>query len=127
RQQMDHMQARRGAEGMQMTLSGVAFATGQTSLRPEAKSHLGKLVQFVQSKPGKRIRIEGYTDSSGNAAINQSISLQRARSVGQALVEQGVDASRISAVGMGETNPVASNSTPEGRAKNRREGVILQD
>src|SRR5699024_4770952 len=66
RQQMDHMQARRGAEGMQMTLSGVAFATGQTSLRPEAKSHLGKLVQFVQSKPGKRIRIEGYTDSSGN-------------------------------------------------------------
>lgn len=127
RQQMDHMQARQGSEGMQMTVGGAAFATGQTALRPEAKSHLGNLVQFVKSKPGKRIRIEGYTDSSGNAAVNQSISLKRAQSVGQALVEKGIDASRISTVGMGETHPVASNSTAEGRAKNRRVVVILKD
>lgn len=127
RQQLDHLQARQGSEGMQMTLGGVAFATGQTALRPEAKAHLGKLVEFVQGKPGKSIRIEGYTDSSGNAAVNQNISLKRAQSVGRALAEKGVDESRITAVGMGETHPVASNSTPEGRARNRRVVVILQD
>ncbi|HET7299665.1 MAG TPA: OmpA family protein [Oleiagrimonas sp.] len=127
RQQLDHLQAHQGAEGLQMTLGGVAFATGQTTLRPEARAHLGKLVKFVQSQPDKHIRIEGYTDSSGNAAVNQSLSLKRAQSVSHALVEQGVDASRITAVGMGETHPVASNSTATGRAKNRRVVVILKD
>lgn len=127
RQQMDHLQAHQGAEGMQMTLGGVAFATGQTTLRPEAKAHLGKLVKFVQSKPDKHIRIEGYTDSSGNAAVNQALSLKRAQSVSHALTEQGVAASRITAVGMGETHPVASNGTAAGRAKNRRVVVILKD
>ncbi|HET7663633.1 MAG TPA: OmpA family protein [Rhodanobacteraceae bacterium] len=127
RQQLDHLQARQGAEGLQMTLGGVAFATGQTTLRPEARAHLGKLVKFVQSQPDKHIRIEGYTDSSGNAAVNQSLSLKRAQSVRQALVEQGVSASRITAVGMGETHPVASNDTATGRAKNRRVVVILKD
>lgn len=127
REQLEHLTATQGAEGLQMTLGGAAFATGQTSLRPTAKSHLGKLVQFVQSKPGKRVRIEGYTDSSGNAAVNQSISLKRAQSVRNALVEKGVDGSRISVSGMGETSPVASNSTAAGRAKNRRVVVILQN
>lgn len=127
REQLDHLQAHQGAEGLQMTLGGVAFAVGGTSLRPEAKAHLGKLVQFVQSQPGKHVRIEGYTDSSGNAAVNQAISLQRAQSVRSALVEKGVAASRITAVGMGETHPVASNDTAAGRAKNRRVVVILQD
>ncbi|HEX7341262.1 MAG TPA: OmpA family protein [Rhodanobacteraceae bacterium] len=127
RQQLDHLTAKRGAEGMQMTLGGIAFAVGGTALRPEAKAHLGKLVRFVQAKPNEHIRIEGYTDSSGNAAVNQTLSLQRAQSVRNALVEQGVDPSRISAVGMGETNPVASNATAAGRARNRRVVVILQD
>ncbi len=127
RQQLDHLRPHQGSEGMQMTLGGVAFGTGQTSLRPEARAHLGKLVQFVQSKPGKHVRIEGYTDSSGNAAVNQALSLKRAQSVRDALVEQGVDASRISVVGRGESDPVASNDTAAGRAKNRRVVVILQD
>lgn len=127
RQQLDHLRPHQGAEGLQMTLGGVAFATGQTRLRPEAKAHLGKLVQFVQSQPSKHVRIEGYTDSSGNAAVNQSLSLQRAQSVRSALVQKGVSASRITAVGMGETNPVASNDTATGRAKNRRVVVILQN
>lgn len=127
RQQLDHLTATRGAEGMQMTLGGVAFAVGKTSLRPEAKSHLGKLVKFVQSQPSKHIRIEGYTDSSGNGAVNQGISLKRAQSVRDALVDLGVDPSRITVAGMGESNPVASNASAAGRAKNRRVVVILQD
>src|SRR5699024_8946788 len=126
RQQLDHLKPHQGSEGMQMTLGGVAFATGQTRLRPEAKAHLGKLVEFVQSQPDKHIRIEGYTDSSGNAAVNQSLSLKRAQSVRSALAQQGVSASRMTAVGMGETHPIASNDTAAGRARNRRVVVILK-
>lgn len=127
RQQLDHLTARRGAEGMQMTLGGIAFASGKTTLRPEAKAHLGKLVQFVQSQPDKHVRIEGYTDASGNAATNQTLSLRRAQAVRSALVDLGVDPARMTAVGMGESNPVASNATPAGRAENRRVVVVLQD
>ncbi len=126
REQLDHLTAKPGSEGMQMTLGGIAFAPGQTSLRPGAQAHLGKLVKFVQSQPDKAIRIEGYTDSSGNAAVNQTLSLQRAQSVARALEAKGVAASRITTVGKGETNPIASNDTAEGRAKNRRVVVILK-
>ncbi|HEX7339772.1 MAG TPA: OmpA family protein [Rhodanobacteraceae bacterium] len=127
RQQMESMTAKQGSEGLQMTIGGAAFATGATSLRPEASAHLGKLVQFVQSQPSKHVRIEGYTDASGNAAVNQAISLKRAQSVRNALIAKGVAASRISVAGMGESNPVASNDTAQGRAKNRRVVVILQN
>lgn len=127
RAQMQTMHAQHGAKGMQMTLEGVAFASGQAQLKPDARAHLGKLVQFVKSKPGKHIRIEGHTDSSGSAATNQSLSLQRAQAVRQALVANGVSAQRISVAGMGSASPVASNATESGRARNRRVVVILQD
>jgi outer membrane protein OmpA-like peptidoglycan-associated protein len=127
RARMDSLTARRGAQGMQMTLEDVAFGSGQSSLRADAKAHLGKLLQFVQAKPDKRIRIVGHTDSSGSAAANKTLSLQRAQSVRSALVAAGVDASRIQVAGAGAADPVASNTTAAGRAKNRRVVVILED
>lgn len=127
RQRMDSLTAKRGAQGMQMTLEDLAFGSGQADLRPDAEAHMGKLVQFVQSKPDKRIRIEGHTDSSGGAAINQALSLRRAQAVRDALVAKGVDASRIEVAGVGSAQPVAPNSTAEGRARNRRVEVILED
>lgn len=126
RRQMANMKAEQGDKGQQMTLGGAAFASGQSSLRPEAKSHLGKLVNFVQGSD-KPIRIVGYTDSTGNSAVNRTLSENRAQAVANALESKGVTASRMSVSGEGESNPVADNGTARGRAKNRRVVVILQD
>ena len=127
RGRLQNIRATRGAQGMQMTLDDVAFAPGRAALRPEAKSSLGKLVAFVNKDPSKPIRIEGHTDSRGNANANQLLSQKRADSVRDALIAAGVPANRMSSVGLGEDNPVADNNTEEGRAKNRRVDVILED
>ncbi len=127
RAQMEGMTAHHGAKGMQMTLKGLAFAPGQSRLKPAARQHLSKLLKFVRKAPDKTLHIEGYTDSSGSAAANKALSLQRARAVRNALVAAGIDPSRIKVAGMGEANPIASNSTASGRAQNRRVVVILED
>jgi outer membrane protein OmpA-like peptidoglycan-associated protein len=127
RRRLNNLTATRGAEGMQMTLDDIAFAPGQAMLRPAAKSSLGKLVAFVNRDPHQRIRIEGHTDSSGNTKANLALSQRRADAVRDALVAAGVAASRITAVGMGESHPVASNASEAGRAQNRRVVVIVQD
>ncbi len=127
RASMENLTAQSGPKGMQMTLGDTAFAPGHASLEPAATRHLGKLVQFVQASPGKPVLIEGYTDSSGSAERNKALSQQRAESVRDALVAAGVKASRIQVSGHGEANPVASNDTASGRARNRRVVVILKD
>ena len=71
------------------------------------------------------INVNGYTDSTGSADYNEQLSQRRANSVGNYLIQSGVGANRISAVGFGESNPIASNSTPEGRAQNRRVEVQI--
>ena len=127
RRRLNNLTATRGAEGMQMTLDDIAFAPGQANLRPAAKSSLGKLVAFVNRDPSKPIRNEGHTDSSGNTHANQVLSQRRADAVRDALVAAGVAANRITTVGLGESQPVADNTTEEGRARNRRVDVILED
>jgi outer membrane protein OmpA-like peptidoglycan-associated protein len=86
-----------------------------------------EVVDLLQSEPEKNIRIEGHSDSIGEAETNLKISEQRANAVMNALVSLGVTASRITAAGMGEDFPIASNETEEGRAQNRRVDVILLD
>jgi outer membrane protein OmpA-like peptidoglycan-associated protein len=127
RARLQNLHATRGAKGMQMTLDDIAFSPGQAGLRPQAKSSLGKLVEFVNHDPSKPIRIEGHADSRGKPNSNQVLSQKRADSVRAALIAAGVAASRITSVGLGESEPVASDDTPEGRAKNRRVDVILED
>lgn len=127
RRRLNHLTATRGAEGMQMTLDDTAFAPGQANLRPAAKSSLGKLVAFVNRDPSKPIRIEGHTDSSGNTHANRVLSQRRADAVRDALIASGVPARRITAVGLGQSQPVADNASEEGRARNRRVDVILED
>ncbi|HET8900100.1 MAG TPA: OmpA family protein, partial [Rhodanobacteraceae bacterium] len=95
RANLDRMQATAGRGGMEMTLGDATFAPGKAALQPVAAQHLGKLVQFVQSKPDRAILIEGFTDSSGDSARNQVLSAQRAGAVRDALVAAGVSASRI--------------------------------
>jgi outer membrane protein OmpA-like peptidoglycan-associated protein len=127
RARLGNLQATRGERGMQMTLDDVAFASGRSTLRPEAQESLGKLVDFVGRDPAKHVRIEGHTDSTGNANANQVLAQKRADAVKDALIATGVDASRITAIGVGAERPVVSNDTAEGRAKNRRVDVILEE
>lgn len=125
RLQLESLTSRREERGEVMTLSGDVFAPGQGALRPEARAHLRRVVEFVQRNPGARVRIEGHTDSTGSANLNQSLSQRRAESVRQALIEEGVDAARLEAVGFGQDRPVADNRTEEGRARNRRVEIVV--
>ena len=125
RQQLNNMSARSEARGQVMTLSGDAFAPGKSTLRPEARANLGRIVEFIRSNPGKAVRIEGHTDATGGANLNQVLSQQRADSVRDALVESGVDASRMTAIGLGEAQPVASNASESGRSQNRRVEIVI--
>jgi outer membrane protein OmpA-like peptidoglycan-associated protein len=127
RKRLQNLRATRGAQGMQMTLDDIAFAPGQANLRPEAKASLGQLIAFVNRDQGKPIRIEGHTDSRGATNANRVLSQRRADAVRDALIAAGVAAGRISSVGLGEEQPVADNESEEGRGRNRRVDVILED
>lgn len=127
RQQLENLQLRQTESGVVVTLGDVLFETGQAELRSDSQTSLVEVVDLLQSEPSKSIRIEGHTDSVGDAATNLQLSEQRANSVLSALESLGVDPARITVVGMGEDFPIASNDTEEGRSKNRRVDVILLD
>jgi len=113
--------------GPSMRISGDAFAPGAASLRkdPQTKSRIKALVAFAQSSPGATIRIEGHTDNQGNPQTNLSLSQQRADALKNVLRAVGIPANQIQSVGLGGEQPVAPNSTPQGRERNRRVDVIL--
>jgi len=123
--QMSNLSAQREQRGEVMTLGEAVFAPGKSSLQPEALANLDRVVEFVNQDASRRIRIEGHTDDRGGANLNQVLSQRRAEAVRDALASRGVDASRIVAVGLGESAPAAPNDSPEGRARNRRVEVIL--
>jgi outer membrane protein OmpA-like peptidoglycan-associated protein len=127
RRQLENLQLRQTESGVVVTLGDVLFESGQTELRQEALASLVEVVDLLQSEPDKNIRIEGHTDSVGDANTNIEISQKRADAVFEALVSLGVDAARVTTQGMGEDFPIASNDTDEGRAQNRRVDVILLD
>lgn len=126
RLQLQSMTARSDARGQVMTLAGDAFASGQATLRPEARANLQRVVEFVQRHPQRQVLIEGHTDGQGSANANQVLAQRRADAVRAALAEDGVDAARLSAVGVGEDRPVADNATEAGRARNRRVEIIVE-
>jgi outer membrane protein OmpA-like peptidoglycan-associated protein len=127
RRRLELMELRQTDRGVVVTLGDVLFAIGETQLQPAARSNLEDVVELLQSEPDKRIRIEGHTDASGPASVNQRISLERAEAVRDTLVSMGIAAGRIQAVGMGEDFPIASNENADGRNRNRRVDVILLD
>ncbi|MFZ6185090.1 OmpA family protein [Nannocystis pusilla] len=114
--------------GTVVTLSGsVLFASGKSELLPSATSRLTQVAEaLVASDPGAHFLVEGYTDSKGRADFNQQLSEARAQAVRDFLVQHGVAADRIEARGLGETQPVASNATADGRANNRRVEIVIQ-
>ena len=99
---------------------GVTFDTGSATLKPEFRAVLDKVAQSMIDYPQSLIDVYGHTDSTGSDAFNQRLSEQRAATVMNYLISRGVPAARLRSQGFGETMPVASNDTLDGRSKNRR-------
>ena len=125
--QLENLQLRETESGVVVTLGDVLFASGQVTLVEGGRSSLAEVVDLLQTEPDKKIRVEGHTDSLGDADENLLLSEQRAQAVLEALVSLGVANDRISSLGMGEDFPIASNEDEDGRARNRRVDVILLD
>ena len=98
----------------------MTFITDSAELTPGSKRILNRVASSLKEWSEVDVEVEGHTDSVADAAYNKDLSQRRAESVRAYLIERGVSASRLSARGYGETRPVASNNTPEGRSKNRR-------
>ncbi len=103
-----------------ISLPGVEFATNSARLLPVSKATLDGAVQTLQNNPGIDAEVAGYTDNTGKAAYNVTLSQHRAEAVMKYLVDHGIDAGRLTAKGYGEADPIASNKTKAGRAQNRR-------
>jgi outer membrane protein OmpA-like peptidoglycan-associated protein len=108
-----------------LTLGDMLFATGKADLNAQGHKAVADLAVFMRNYPDRTMAIVGYTDSTGSAALNARLSQARADTVRNALVAQGIDASRIEASGRGPANPVASNTTKSGRQQNRRVEVDI--
>jgi len=111
--------------GLQVNMADVLFAFGKYDLQPQAREALAKFSGIVLAHPGLHLAVEGYTDSVGTDAFNQTLSEQRAGTVRDYLTSQGLDPSSITAAGFGKSNPVASNDTAAGRQQNRRVEIII--
>ena len=108
----------------QVAVYGIHFDTGKASLKPDSDTVLSEIVKMMQQNPGLKLKIEGHTDNLGTAASNQVLSQKRSESVVAWLAAHGVDASRLTATGRGQTVPIGDNSTDDGRAKNRRVELV---
>jgi len=115
------------APAERIVLRGVNFDFDKSNIRPDAAVILDEAVNVLGTGAGPAVSIEGHTDSVGTDAYNQGLSERRAESVRRYLVEHGVDEGRLSTVGYGESRPIASNETREGRALNRRVELMVQD
>lgn len=109
--------------GSVISLRNIFFNTASYDLLPESNSELDKLVGLLQNNPSLRIELGGHTDDVGADAANLALSEQRAKAVRSYVLSKGIDAARITAKGYGETMPIASNDTEEGKAQNRRTEV----
>jgi len=113
-------------EGIKITFdSGLLFDFDKSDLRSQAKTNIESLAKILNKYPDTDIVVEGDTDNTGTADYNVSLSDRRAKSVSNYMVGLGVSGSRISEIGLGETNPVASNDTDAGRQQNRRVEVAI--
>jgi outer membrane protein OmpA-like peptidoglycan-associated protein len=116
--------ATRLAEGKAVTLRALYFEQGKAFLLPTVQASLDTLAQALATRPGLRLEVQGHTDNQGDPAINQQLSQQRATAVCLYLASHGVAAGRLRAVGYGGSRPVADNTQPDQRPRNRR--VVLK-
>jgi outer membrane protein OmpA-like peptidoglycan-associated protein len=123
--QMRDYQLKQTQLGATLVLQDVVFETGKADLKAGSAQRLQPLAQYLQANPAVKVRIDGHTDSQGADGYNQQLSQARAEAVRTALAGMGVAPERITAVGHGETQPVADNKIAAGRQQNRRVEVTL--
>ena len=127
KQLQDSLNAKQTDRGTLVTFGDVLFATDRADLKSSGLVNINKLAQFLQENPDRKVIVEGYTDSTGTASHNQSLSERRANSVRNALVKMGVDPARVVTQGYGKEYPVAENGSASGRAMNRRVEVTISN
>jgi outer membrane protein OmpA-like peptidoglycan-associated protein len=105
---------------------GITFDTGKAILRPDSDKVLTRIAALLTSNPSWNMRVEGHTDNVGEDAANITLSEQRAAAVVDWLTRHGVGRDRLTALGLGDTSPVADNGSEEGRSLNRRVELVKQ-
>jgi len=121
----DVLQTTDTSRGLVVNMADVLFETGKYNLSTDAQLKLAKLSGIIQAHPGLNLAIEGYTDTTGSADFNMKLSQQRADTVRDFLISQGLLADTITAKGFGEANPIADNGTAAGRKQNRRVEIVV--
>ncbi len=125
--QLAELSAKKTERGMVITIGDVLFGVDRSSLTAQGLASIDKLAVVMQQNPERTVMVEGFTDSNGSKAYNQTLSEQRAQSVGLALQQRGIAQTRIATRGFGETNPIASNASAAERQLNRRVEIVLSD
>jgi len=116
----------RVGEGIKITFdSGILFETNSSTLQSAAKTNISDLAVILNKYPDTNILVTGHTDFDGTEQYNQTLSEQRAKSVSDYAKGQGVSSSRLSIIGLGETEPIATNETSEGKQLNRRVEIAI--
>jgi outer membrane protein OmpA-like peptidoglycan-associated protein len=123
--ELSELKAQQTERGIVLTIGDVLFATGKANLSPDANKSVATLAEFLKKYPKRDVLIEGHTDSVGKDDYNMVLSRKRADSVKYKLMEDGIEAGRITTVGYGKKFPLASNDTMAGKAQNRRVEVII--
>lgn len=121
-----HIELKQDKRGIVLNLQGINFASGKADIPAYAYPTLDRVAKVLGEYPDAKIRVEGHTDSLGSASYNQSLSESRARAVMLYLIKtHGISPDKINAIGYGESKPIDSNGTPEGRARNRRVEIVI--
>ena len=115
-------------KGMVLTLgSDILFDTGKSDLKSGAYPMMSKIAAFLRQNPDRSVLVQGYTDSTGAADFNQTLSRERAEAVRTAIAQNGIDSSRVQVQGMGDSGPVATNASESGRQLNRRVELVFSN
>ena len=123
--QLKALNARRTERGIVVTLGDMLFDSGKDRVLASGAASVSNLAEFMRRNPARRATVEGYTDSQGTDSANQALSERRAQAVRTMLVGMGIDGQRLSAMGHGEADPVASNDNAAGRRSNRRVEIVF--
>ena len=123
---IENAKIERIGEGIKITFdSGILFETNSSTLQSQAKTNIANLAVILNKYPDTNILVTGHTDFDGTDEYNQSLSERRAESVSDYTMGQGVTSSRFSVIGLGETEPIATNETVEGKQLNRRVEIAI--
>jgi outer membrane protein OmpA-like peptidoglycan-associated protein len=125
--QLEELQASQTSRGIVLTLGDVLFDTGRAELKPGAARSIEQITSFLSEHPERKVQIEGFTDSQGSDDYNLELSQKRADAVAMAIIQRGIDAQRVRAMGYGEEFPKASNTDAGSRQLNRRVEIVVSN